>query len=628
MTLVERLPRLARALAAQRTCFLRVMNPLTGEGKCQGPGIEVYPSTQTCCQYLLAEGHIDAAQGNPGTGLCSRVSQDANFTECYVPVLNNATCVRYAGSDCSGFGIDTVFDGPEGCCNDLITTMQRNNFNKPGGIQMQPAGVCELFYNEQTGPPVRRSLLGRVADLARDTASAIGSAARRLSQTDSGVTITIGGGTSAPPPRAQIPIENSSYWLPIGTVARSQCANNKCRFILVNDWVEVPLFNSTSVLDDMAWAATWMYKATNNTLYMGQAQKFVARHYKEDVSLATMVKDRTYYRSDWNNVIWNVNVMLTELTGKKEFRDKVELMLKTWVFGDSINLKSPLPPATAVVNIANITSLRNFTDARNQTYVVVPECTPTSDFELNCYDGVDNNCNGKVDRDDEDCGLFPVQYTPNQLAFGGYPAGPLAANAALTGIMYGVARGGDSGRRLRCWALNQVAYLAGSIPGQDSLVVGVGTNPPKSVQHRASSCPRIYSEVNESYPNVRKVANTLVPEEVRKQLSSAQQTLFDRPRVDTNEPPCNWDNAFYPSTANPSIDMVKGALVAGPESYYPFSTSDIYSRERMRNSMSIGLHNSVGLTAAIMGLVETDTTIRSCELFNGIYQKYTQAGII
>jgi hypothetical protein len=121
---------------------------------------------------------------------------------------------------------------------------------------------------------------------------------------------------------------------------------------------QVAFFNSSSVLDDLAWAAVWMFKATNNALYMGQAQKFISRHYKEDVSLATMISDRTYYRSDWNNLAWNVNVLMTGMTdGKVEYKDNVELFLKTWVFGNSVNLDTPLPPATATVDITEITRL-------------------------------------------------------------------------------------------------------------------------------------------------------------------------------------------------------------------------------------------------------------------------------
>jgi hypothetical protein len=42
---------------------------------------------------------------------------------------------------------------------------------------------------------------------------------------------------------------------------------------------EIEFFNSTTVYDDLAWGAVWMYKATGNALYLGQSQKFLALHY-------------------------------------------------------------------------------------------------------------------------------------------------------------------------------------------------------------------------------------------------------------------------------------------------------------------------------------------------------------
>ncbi|GFH05777.1 uncharacterized protein HaLaN_00295 [Haematococcus lacustris] len=46
----------------------------------------------------------------------------------------------------------------------------------------------------------------------------------------------------------------------------------------VNRTKTVPFFNSTTVLDDMAWGAVWMYKATREPQYLGQAELFMKRH--------------------------------------------------------------------------------------------------------------------------------------------------------------------------------------------------------------------------------------------------------------------------------------------------------------------------------------------------------------
>ena len=52
---------------------------------------------------------------------------------------------------------------------------------------------------------------------------------------------------------------------------------------------EVPLYNSTSVFDDLAWGGVWLYKATKDARYLGQAQRFLSRHYKVRLRAASRV---------------------------------------------------------------------------------------------------------------------------------------------------------------------------------------------------------------------------------------------------------------------------------------------------------------------------------------------------
>ncbi len=40
----------------------------------------------------------------------------------------------------------------------------------------------------------------------------------------------------------------------------------------------IPLYNSSSIYDKLLWAATWMYKATGDTDYLGDAESFYIRH--------------------------------------------------------------------------------------------------------------------------------------------------------------------------------------------------------------------------------------------------------------------------------------------------------------------------------------------------------------
>ncbi len=40
------------------------------------------------------------------------------------------------------------------------------------------------------------------------------------------------------------------------------------------------MYNSTSVFDDLAWGGVWLYRVTKDSRYLGQAQRYLTRHYK------------------------------------------------------------------------------------------------------------------------------------------------------------------------------------------------------------------------------------------------------------------------------------------------------------------------------------------------------------
>lgn len=69
----------------------------------------------------------------------------------------------------------------------------------------------------------------------------------------------------------------------------------------------------------MAWGAAWLYKATGSAMYLGQAQRYLERHYKEDITEQTLYNDRGYYVSSWNNVAWATNVILAGLTDASKY---------------------------------------------------------------------------------------------------------------------------------------------------------------------------------------------------------------------------------------------------------------------------------------------------------------------
>lgn len=95
-----------------------------------------------------------------------------------------------------------------------------------------------------------------------------------------------------------------------------------------------------------------------------------------------------------------------------------------------------MAPVTSAVDLTR-PLLKNFTDtSTNTTYLIVPECVPTANYEDQCFDGVDNDCDGQVDRLDVDCGLFPVLYTPRELAWSGESSLHNSANTAFLAMVY------------------------------------------------------------------------------------------------------------------------------------------------------------------------------------------------
>ncbi len=85
---------------------------------------------------------------------------------------------------------------------------------------------------------------------------------------------------------------------------------------------------------------------------------------------------------------------------------------------------------------------------------------------------------------------------------------------------------------------------------------------------------------------------------------------------------------LLPSLRPPSLSCVQGALVSGTLSYYPFADADRFNMQRTSASTRVSVHESIAMTAATMALTHHGITVRACELFHGVYQKYTLDGVL
>lgn len=84
-------------------------------------------------------------------------------------------------------------------------------------------------------------------------------------------------------------------------------------------------YNSTSFRDDLLWAAAWMYRATNDSAYLADVNKYYGAH-------VDLEGDRDAALTfDWDNVFFGANVLLAQLTDEGAFHVAVQDMLKQWI---------------------------------------------------------------------------------------------------------------------------------------------------------------------------------------------------------------------------------------------------------------------------------------------------------
>ncbi|KAK9785109.1 hypothetical protein WJX73_003901 [Symbiochloris irregularis] len=88
----------------------------------------------------------------------------------------------------------------------------------------------------------------------------------------------------------------------------------------------VGFYNSTSYFDDLAWAAAWLYKATRDPEYLSDAMIWYNEHLDGNENLFD-----NQYLVNWDNLIWPVNVLLAELTDRKDFHDATQRYLSKWL---------------------------------------------------------------------------------------------------------------------------------------------------------------------------------------------------------------------------------------------------------------------------------------------------------
>jgi cellulose synthase/poly-beta-1,6-N-acetylglucosamine synthase-like glycosyltransferase len=92
------------------------------------------------------------------------------------------------------------------------------------------------------------------------------------------------------------------------------------------DYNQSELYNSTCMYDDLAWAASWLYKVTKEQRYLEDVYDHYI-HYLEKEGSSTAWK----YAFDWDNVFWPTNILMAQETGNATFVKHSEEYLRSWM---------------------------------------------------------------------------------------------------------------------------------------------------------------------------------------------------------------------------------------------------------------------------------------------------------
>ncbi|GFH18988.1 uncharacterized protein HaLaN_15873 [Haematococcus lacustris] len=567
-----------------------------------------------------------------GQGLCARVGVDLQFTKCYVPSVVNATCMELSGAACAQFGAETSFDQPIGCCNRLITMLSVINTGGRcvlacGAFKSltEPPAACHCSPNPSTPPAYG------ICALPEDQTTCY--VPDRIQRTCYEQTVNLETGVGCSGVGIEVfptTLGCCTYLNSLGVVSTSSaygqglCARvgvdlqfTKCYVPSVVNATCMELsgaacaqFGAETSFDQPIGCCNrliTMLSVINtgpqpiNATGVCTSGKFLVNRgpsspppppsrpppkqspppnsppvlLTPDSATPTSLSPPAPAGGpgDYTNVPLGSSVLLANATSSTVYHERLRSLLATWTYADSLPT-APTQPSQIKARTNPLFNLQNFTDAAtNSSYAIVPDCRPTALYEVNCFDGIDDDCNGLVDKEDTACGLFPTLYTPRQIAYSSGPSLPNAATAAFLAMAYSKQVSTSAATQLRCWALAQAGHMLGTGPGESSYVVGNGNNPPTIVQHRDSSCS---------------------PGSVS----------------------CSWSSGYYPNTPNPQLQLIHGALVAGP------GLHDDYTSSRANNQTQVSAVNNAAFTGLLAALTDTGTTLRTCEGLHGVWQRY------
>ena len=92
--------------------------------------------------------------------------------------------------------------------------------------------------------------------------------------------------------------------------------------------LSAPFYESSGYNDELAWAATWLYKATGTDAYLTQAMKFAELFEPDD--------DGAF---GWDSKNAGVHLLLYTLTKQQKYADNFKRYMSSWLPGGSTSIK-------------------------------------------------------------------------------------------------------------------------------------------------------------------------------------------------------------------------------------------------------------------------------------------------
>ncbi|KAK3104722.1 hypothetical protein FSP39_008611 [Pinctada imbricata] len=288
-------------------------------------------------------------------------------------------------------------------------------------------------------------------------------------------------------------------------------------------------YRSTIYQDELSWAGAWLYKVTNDSKYLQQAELYY--------------QNGSSWGQSWDDKSAGAMILLYNMTGKDKYKQDIEATFHDWMPGGTIPYS---PKGLAFRSQVGITPICIHARFGYLTLVSDPKS---------------KRCNVA-----KKCKNYYVQDVPKDVAgWVGYDAsGPTfkkfqeilmteifecveeTANMAFMALLAADTTGlhADDYRK---WAMSQIHYALGD--AGRSFVCGFGTTPPTQPHHRGASCPSMPAPCGWAFqqskaPNPHVLYGALVggPD-------GSDSYTDDRNNYISNEVACDYNAGFQSAVA-------------------------------------------------------------------------------